>query len=374
MSLITSLGITTNWVMWIEALIGLVFVLARYYTRKFVIHSVGWDDYWIIISLVLFFLFCAFTTASSFSGLGALRKDLDPAAYSMAMKWELIGQSICIFAIPTSKSSVALFLLRIVVNKWHRYILWFCIVSTVIAGCTSAIGIFFQCVPVQKIWDPTVEGYYKLKFIYMGLFTAGWSSLMDFVLALLPWHVLWSLNMKRKEKYTVAIGLSLGVFAGACGIVRTILLQSLNAEEYIHDTVPMVLWSSTKLLVTIIYASVIVLRPLYVKIRRGSKADSSDEPHSFPLPDYPSKRKLSSVEPETKIYQGVGMTNTTSSANKHNDPTNTSEESILRELREDDFRFGTKQGIRRTDAVTVTFEAKNGDKFIACEARGEGHD
>lgn len=34
---------------------------------------------------------------------------------------------------------------------------------------------------------------------------------MDFVLAILPWHVIMGLNMKRKEKLTVAIGLSLGV-------------------------------------------------------------------------------------------------------------------------------------------------------------------
>lgn len=34
---------------------------------------------------------------------------------------------------------------------------------------------------------------------------------MDFVLALLPWHVVMGLNMKRKEKLTVACGLSLGI-------------------------------------------------------------------------------------------------------------------------------------------------------------------
>lgn len=34
---------------------------------------------------------------------------------------------------------------------------------------------------------------------------------MDFVLAILPWHVVMGLNMKRKEKLTVAFGLSLGI-------------------------------------------------------------------------------------------------------------------------------------------------------------------
>lgn len=34
---------------------------------------------------------------------------------------------------------------------------------------------------------------------------------MDFILALLPWHIIMGLNMKRKEKLTVTFGLSLGV-------------------------------------------------------------------------------------------------------------------------------------------------------------------
>lgn len=34
---------------------------------------------------------------------------------------------------------------------------------------------------------------------------------MDFILALLPWQIVYSLTMKRKDKFTVAIGLSLGI-------------------------------------------------------------------------------------------------------------------------------------------------------------------
>lgn len=34
---------------------------------------------------------------------------------------------------------------------------------------------------------------------------------MDFSFAILPWFVVWDLNMKQKEKITVACGLSLGI-------------------------------------------------------------------------------------------------------------------------------------------------------------------
>jgi len=34
---------------------------------------------------------------------------------------------------------------------------------------------------------------------------------MDFVLAFLPWRIVWSLQMKKKEKFGVAVAMSLGV-------------------------------------------------------------------------------------------------------------------------------------------------------------------
>lgn len=34
---------------------------------------------------------------------------------------------------------------------------------------------------------------------------------MDFAFAIFPWFIIWDLNMKRKEKITVACGLSLGI-------------------------------------------------------------------------------------------------------------------------------------------------------------------
>ncbi len=34
---------------------------------------------------------------------------------------------------------------------------------------------------------------------------------MDFVLAFLPWKIVWNLQMKNKEKFGVAAAMSLGV-------------------------------------------------------------------------------------------------------------------------------------------------------------------
>jgi hypothetical protein len=42
-------------------------------------------------------------------------------------------------------------------------------------------------------------------------YRAAYSAAMDFTLALLPWKLIWGLQMKKKEKVGVAVAMSCGV-------------------------------------------------------------------------------------------------------------------------------------------------------------------
>lgn len=74
--------------------------------------------------------------------------------------WEAIGEAICIMGIAASKSSVAVFLLRIVIDKWHKVVLWLCIITTTIWSIITTIWLFVQCIPYAYLWDWTIEGGY----------------------------------------------------------------------------------------------------------------------------------------------------------------------------------------------------------------------
>lgn len=50
--------------------------------------------------------------------------------------------------------------------------------------------------------------------------TAGYSGAIDFLLAMLPWTIIWTLTMNRKEKFGVAIAMSMGVFAGITSLLK----------------------------------------------------------------------------------------------------------------------------------------------------------
>ena len=52
-----------------------------------------------------------------------------------------------------------------------------------------------------------------LNLVYLEVYAnrSAWFVVADFFFAIFPWFVIWELNMKRKEKITVACGLSLGI-------------------------------------------------------------------------------------------------------------------------------------------------------------------
>lgn len=45
-------GPILNGVMWLQVMISSVFIVLRIYTRYYIIRSLGWDDYMMVINLV----------------------------------------------------------------------------------------------------------------------------------------------------------------------------------------------------------------------------------------------------------------------------------------------------------------------------------
>jgi len=324
-----------NGVMWAQVFLGTVLVALRMYTRQYIVRNIGWDDVLMLVNLATFIGYVGCVSVGITYGVGKqtadiVRLDLN---YSKSIMWEAIGQGICIMGIAASKGSVALFLLRIVIKRWHIAILWFCIASTTVLCIITTTLLYTQCVPSAFLWDQTIEGgYCWLNFTEVGLTMGAWSAAMDLVLALLPWHIIMGLNMKRKDKITIASGLSLGIFAGACSVVRTIELRSMSSmENYVYDTASMLLWSSTEVFLTIVCACVPVLRPLYVRIKYGSRGDSSGQ-NSYPLKEYSkskSSRGMDGSRKSDKIYMGPGESVLQTTVRMGSDTA--SEETILRE-------------------------------------------
>ena len=115
-------------------------------------------------------------------------------------------------AVAWSKISFALTILRIT-TSWTKRLATFAIVTVSLAVIGSVVIHWFWCWPSHKIWVHGTPGKCLPRTVVNGYNTAaaGYSALMDFFLALLPWKIISALRMNKKEKFGVAFAMSMGI-------------------------------------------------------------------------------------------------------------------------------------------------------------------
>lgn len=269
-------------VMMTETVLGFLFMSLRFWTRlKLSLGGLGWEDFLLASTWVCLAIFSALCSASALAGMGQHSVDLTPTQRIHATKIEVIGQAFGTFGLATSKSAVAALLLRIVLNRGHKFALWWCIVTNFIFTSLVVIAIYVQCTPVEAVWNPYItNAKCTINLGQMSVGYAAYGSAIDFFLAALPWHALRNLQMNPRQKLVINISLSLGVFSGFCGVMRTIEVRNLDAkDDYMYKTVPSMLWSATELMLTLVCVCGPSFRPLYRHIFKGMDGSDKEYPN-----------------------------------------------------------------------------------------------
>ena len=188
---IRQLGPVVIGVMWAETIVALPFVALRLFCRA-KIHKggLGWDDGFMLASWVchhryalkalanshfqlLFVAYSGACTAATRWGFGVHMAELKMVQFAEANKLEIVGQTMLIAAIATSKMSIAVFLLRIAVKTWQRMVLYASIVSLCIICFLCAALNFFQCNPIRHVWNPTVPAKCWMSVTPLAIATGG---------------------------------------------------------------------------------------------------------------------------------------------------------------------------------------------------------
>jgi len=326
MSVLGGLGPTIIAVMWLEQILAFAFVGLRLVCRTSLTAKSakgGADDILMVISTLLMLGYTAFCTAAALNGFGQHFADLELSQFITANKLEIIGQTFCIIGIATSKAAVAAFQMRIYTKQWHMIVLWMSIVGVSGICFFTALFDFVRCSPVEAVWNPTITDAVCFvstgSFTYLSVSLSVICSFVDFVYAILPWVALWNLQMPKNTKLVICSAMSLSIFAGICGIVRAVNLLGLNARsDYSYETVGLILWSSTELLVTIMTACIPCYRELWKRIfnkhgSSGSGSNSYFQNKSIRLQDKDMRTSRSRMDytsgagkVETQIYYGEG--------------------------------------------------------------------
>ncbi|KAJ5703006.1 hypothetical protein N7488_010554 [Penicillium malachiteum] len=243
----------------------------------------GLDDAIICFALALLFVYTGLITKATQMGVVGRHVSAieDTGSIPPALKLVYISYVIIIIGCVASKTSFAFTMMRIVTRTWMKALLWVIIITMNAIMWLCAICYLAQCQPAAVLWDASLLATAKCwptnVFETIALVAGAYSGCMDFVLALLPWVVLWGLEMKKREKFGIALAMSMGIVASVAAFIKTSKLVNVSqVQDFTWFCSSITIWAAAETGLTIIAASIPSLRILFVRIR--SSYDHTDEP------------------------------------------------------------------------------------------------
>ncbi|KAH9887510.1 hypothetical protein F4778DRAFT_786351 [Xylariomycetidae sp. FL2044] len=266
--------------------------LLRVYCRGWVLKAFAWDDWLAVAAQILFIIFCAYEITGVEYGTGSHFADIKEGNIPIAMKMWWTCEPLYVLSNMFIKASIAIFLLRLCVEKTHRVIVWAVFVITEVYSAFFFLLFALQCRPTSLFWlrygDDAPEGSCLEASIVSHCFYgySAISCLTDWVYSTLPMVIVWTLQMNRKMKISVICVLAAGVIASSATIVRFPYLWSLTDEaDFLYSTADVAIWSTVETGLGITTAGVATLRPL-LKTWFGGGSSAPGHGTSAAAPQY----------------------------------------------------------------------------------------
>ncbi|KAF6796956.1 integral membrane protein [Colletotrichum sojae] len=140
------------------------------------------------------------------------------------------------------------------------------LVFIIVHGAMFLFLVMFQCLPVQSIWDRSIEGK-CLSITAIGYGGAALSIFEDIVLFIMPVPELLKLQLSTKKKWALVFMFGVGCFACIASMIRLKYLVSLaHTFDATWDNVDVAIWSSIEVNLAIMCGSLPALRPVFKKV------------------------------------------------------------------------------------------------------------
>lgn len=275
-----------------------LFLALRIYCKLSRSRGLWWDDHFLVVSWVTLVISTGFSIANARNGFGhhfLFILQTNPASLPSLSLYSYIAGTFSVLAAVLSKTSFAITLLKLSTG-WMKGFVWFSIVTMNLTMGWLAILPWASCSPVAKLWFIDLPGscWSPKVYSYYGMVAAAYSGIMDIVLAFLPWLTIRKLQMKKTEKVGVAVAMCMGVFAGITAMVKTSQIPSLDTGDFTFYGAGLVIWGTAEGAVTIMAASIPILRVLIRQAVRSQYASNGKKSAGRSNPDQSYAVELSS--------------------------------------------------------------------------------
>ncbi|KAM0340059.1 hypothetical protein ACHAPQ_001334 [Fusarium lateritium] len=277
------------------------------------------DDWLMLVAQIIFTISCSFILEGVQQGLGKHNDAIETdEAEVQALMWQALATATYILDMMFIKLSIGVFLLRLCVKKVYNWIIW---VSLTIISIWSIVLFFwnlFQCHPVEMQWDFRIkEGKCVSadQIVSAAYAISVMTVVSDWLYALLPIPMLWSVKMTKQAKATVIAILGLGIFASVATLVRLRFLADLtDTDDILFAGTDAMAWTLIEPGVAIVASSLATIRPLLraMKIRGFESTENTyGTGHSAGMPSNANRAKPSVLAMPGFGPDDVSLTNIT---------------------------------------------------------------
>ncbi|KAI3571300.1 hypothetical protein IWW34DRAFT_898847 [Fusarium oxysporum f. sp. albedinis] len=295
-------------------------VALRTYIRSRVLHSFGWDDWFMVAAQVLTLGAAVAIGLENEYGLGYHTWEQPTSAYVPYMK--SFYASVVVYNIATCLVKIGiLFQYRRVfalpiIQRITLYGIIFMVAWTVVIAFLNIL----ICVPVAKFWDSNLPGR-CLDALTIWYVMAGFNLVTDIAIFCLPLPVIKSLNLPPRQKIMLFAIFSLGFFTCIISIYRIRTLKSAaSTKDPNWDNVDAAIWSFLEVTIAIITACLPTLRPFFSRLMPRIFASSfgrSNRPsnygqygHYIQTPSSQCLRNMHRTRTEERSKRSMDDTNT----------------------------------------------------------------
>ncbi|TGJ78459.1 hypothetical protein E0Z10_g10304 [Xylaria hypoxylon] len=260
------------------AILPIIAVASRFWSRSIKNAGTSWDDYFILPGLIFSVALCVTTiVAVTLGGLGShILLDADgnivlDKRLTIFLQTEFAAQLISVVSLVFTKLSVVLFYRRIFRGKL------FSIVSVALLVIISGWGVSFffaillECIPISQAWKSLYgtpeHGKYCYQYVPMFKATAISNMIVDIGILSVPIPIVWGLKAPLRQRIAISGIFLLGAFVVGISIARVYFFYQSTAsyEDALDITVniaPALYWSELEASIAVVSACLPTLKPL----------------------------------------------------------------------------------------------------------------
>ncbi|KAH8767580.1 integral membrane protein [Hyaloscypha finlandica] len=246
--------------------IAFVFITLRLISRMWVSNTIGIDDWFVALALLLSVPSTAFTISMANGGFGKHIWDLADGGLLDILRSLYIAESFYVVTLASTKISVLLLYLRIFPHDSFRY----AASATIGMIALSTVVIFFMtvfsCHPVAFFWNRDIRGGTCININKLAYANSAMSIIQDLLIVALPLPVLVKLNMGKKKKIGVGFMFTVGSFGCVVSMIRLKSLLSFGNSLDPWDYVDVVIWTIAELAVAMVCSCFPAMRNLLMRI------------------------------------------------------------------------------------------------------------